>query len=216
MYYGNIKKLDIANGDGVRVSLFVSGCRNRCEGCFQPETWNFEYGQPFTQETEQTIMKALEPSYVNGLTLLGGEPFEPENQRALLPFLRRVKETYPRKNIWAFTGFTLEQLWQEGSHPRCEATDELLSLTDVLVDGRFILEQKNISLRFRGSENQRLLEEYYDVLVQLRHVRSVFQQVTDPELINACVYEMNALQQRYTYLLQRIKAEKLTALRVLK
>ena len=157
MYYGNIKKLDIANGDGVRVSLFVSGCRNRCEGCFQPETWNFEYGQPFTQETEETILKALEPSYVNGLTLLGGEPFEPENQRELVQLLRRVRSAYPDKNVWCYSGYTLEQSMGE-SHPHCEASEEMLSMIDVLVDGRFTIALKDISLRFRGSSNQRIID----------------------------------------------------------
>lgn len=157
MYYGNIKKLDIANGDGVRVSLFVSGCRNHCEGCFQPETWNFEYGQPFTLETEEAILKALEPSYVDGLTLLGGEPFEPENQRELLKLLRRVRAQYPKKDIWCYSGYTLEQI-QASAHPHCEASDEMLSLIDVLVDGRFEQDQKDISLKFRGSANQRILD----------------------------------------------------------
>ncbi len=157
MYYGEIKNCDIANGEGVRVTLFVSGCTNRCEGCFQPQTWDFCYGQPFTEEVQEEIIKLLAPSYIDGLTLLGGEPFEPENQRALLPFVKRVKEMYPTKNIWAFTGFTIEKLWNDEPHPRCEVTDELLSLIDVLVDGRFMLEKKNIRLRFRGSENQRVL-----------------------------------------------------------
>ncbi len=158
MNYAEIKNCDIANGEGVRVTLFVSGCTNRCEGCFQPETWDFSYGKPFTAETEEELLTLLKPDYINGLTLLGGEPFEPENQRALLPFIRRVKTVYPHKNIWAFTGFTLEELWEKAPHPRCEATDELLTLIDVLVDGKFILAQKNIRLRFRGSENQRLLD----------------------------------------------------------
>ncbi|MBQ5389884.1 MAG: anaerobic ribonucleoside-triphosphate reductase activating protein [Clostridia bacterium] len=158
MHYGQIKNCDIANGEGVRVTLFVSGCTNRCEGCFQPETWDFCYGKPFTKETEDEILKLLAPSYISGLTLLGGEPFEPENQRALLPFVERVRAQYPEKTIWAFSGFTIEELWQDGSHPRCEVTDKLLSMLDVLVDGRFVLAKKNISLRFRGSENQRLLD----------------------------------------------------------
>ena len=158
MYYGQIKNCDIANGEGVRVTLFVSGCTNHCEGCFQPETWDFCYGKPFTEETEDEILTMLAPSYISGLTLLSGEPFEPENQRVLLPFVERVRKSYPEKTIWAFSGFTIEQLWQEGSHPRCEVTDKLLSLLDVLVDGRFVLAKKNISLRFRGSENQRLLD----------------------------------------------------------
>ena len=158
MHYGQIKNCDIANGQGVRVTLFVSGCTNRCEGCFQPETWDFCYGQPFTRETEDEIIKLLAPDYINGLTLLGGEPFEPENQRALLPFVKRVKSLYPGKNIWAFSGFTIEQLLTQEPHPRCEVTDDFLALIDVLVDGKFILAKKNISLRFRGSENQRLLD----------------------------------------------------------
>ena len=158
MHYGQIKNCDIANGEGVRVTLFVSGCTNRCEGCFQPETWDFSYGEPFTTETEEQILKLLEPSYINGLTVLGGEPFEPENQRVLLPFLKRVKDRFPNKNIWMFTGFTLEQLLEKEPHPRCESTDAILGLTDVLVDGRFVLAKKNIRLRFRGSENQRLID----------------------------------------------------------
>ena len=157
MYYGEIKDCDVANGEGVRVTLFVSGCTNHCEHCFQPQTWAFDYGQPFTEETEERLLSLLSPSYVNGLTLLGGEPFEPENQRALLPFVRRVKAAYPEKTVWAFSGFTYEELLTEGSHPRCEATDGLLNLLDVLVDGRFVEELKDISLRFRGSSNQRLI-----------------------------------------------------------
>lgn len=158
MHYGQIKNCDIANGEGVRVTLFVSGCTNRCEGCFQPETWDFSYGKPFTSETEEEIINMIKPDYINGLTLLGGEPFEPSNQKALLPFVKRVRETYPNKNIWAFTGFTLDQLLNKEPHPRCETTDELLSLIDVLVDGKFVLSQKNIRLRFRGSENQRIID----------------------------------------------------------
>lgn len=158
MYYGEIKNCDIANGIGVRVTLFVSGCTNHCEHCFQPQTWAFDYGQPFTEQTEQTLLSMLEPSYINGLTLLGGEPFEPTNQRALLPFLQRVRAHYPDKTIWAYSGFTLEQLRQEGSYAHCEATEPLLALVDVLVDGRFVQAQKDISLRFRGSRNQRLID----------------------------------------------------------
>lgn len=158
MYYGEIKDCDIANGEGVRVSLFVSGCTNHCEHCFQPQTWAFDYGRPFTEETEDHLLSLLSPGYINGLSLLGGEPFEPENQRALLPFLRRVRAAYPEKNIWAFSGFTYEELLTEGSHPRCEATDAMLSLVDVLVDGRFVEALKDISLRFRGSSNQRILD----------------------------------------------------------
>ena len=158
MYYGEIKNCDIANGEGVRVTLFVSGCTNRCKGCFQPQTWDFCYGQPFTAETEERLLSLLSPSYISGLTLLGGEPFEPENQRALVPFLWRVRAAYPQKTIWGFSGFTYEELTTEGTHPRCEATDEMLSLLDVLVDGRFVEERKDISLQFRGSSNQRLID----------------------------------------------------------
>ena len=159
MHYGEIKNCDVANGPGVRVTLFVSGCTNRCEGCFQPQTWDFSYGQPYTKETEDQIVSMLAPGYITGLTLLGGEPFEPGNQRALLPLLRRVKAAYPQKSVWAFSGFTLEEeLLRDGSHPRCEVTDEMLSLIDVLVEGRFILAQKDLMLKFRGSRNQRIVD----------------------------------------------------------
>ena len=158
MNYGQIKNCDIANGEGVRVTLFVSGCTNHCDQCFQPETWDFCYGKPFTAETEEYLLRLLSPGYITGLTLLGGEPFEPQNQRALLPFVRRVRETYPDKDVWAFSGFTWEQLHADGSHPRCEVTDELLGLVDVLVDGRFVIALKDISLRFRGSSNQRIID----------------------------------------------------------
>lgn len=158
MHYGEIKNCDIANGIGVRVSLFVSGCTNHCEGCFQPETWDFNYGNDFTEETENRILEMLVPDYICGLTVLGGEPFEPENQRVLVDFLRKVRRKYPEKSIWCFTGFTLEMLETEGTHCHCEATEEMLSLIDVLVDGRFDKSKKNISLRFRGSENQRLID----------------------------------------------------------
>ena len=158
MHYGEIKNYDIANGIGVRVTLFVSGCTNRCKNCFQPQTWDFHYGNPFTAETEDKLLAMLAPDYIHGLTLLGGEPFEPENQRVLLPFLKRVREAYPNKTIWAFSGFTLEELKSEESHAHCEVTEEMLSMLDVLVDGRFVEELKNISLRFRGSSNQRLID----------------------------------------------------------
>lgn len=158
MHYGEIKNCDIANGIGVRVSLFVSGCTNHCEGCFQPETWDFNYGNDFTGETENRILEMLAPDYICGLTVLGGEPFEPENQRVLVDFLRKVRRKYPEKSIWCFTGFTLEMLETEGTHCHCEVTEEMLSLIDVLVDGRFDKNKKNISLRFRGSENQRLID----------------------------------------------------------
>lgn len=158
MNYCEIKNCDIADGPGVRVTLFVSGCTNHCEGCFQPETWDFGYGEPFTREVEDKLIELLEPHYIAGLTLLGGDPFEPSNQAALLPFVKRVRETYPEKTIWAYTGFTFEELRCDGSHPRCQATDELLSMIDVLVDGRFVLKLKDLRLRFRGSSNQRLID----------------------------------------------------------
>ena len=158
MYYADIKKIDVANGPGVRVSLFVSGCTHHCKGCFNQEAWDFHYGRPYTQETEDEILQALSPSYIAGLTLLGGEPFEPQNQAALLPLLRRVRRELPEKNIWAYSGFLYEDMLREGSHPRCEVTDELLGMVDVLVDGRFVEALKDISLRFRGSSNQRLID----------------------------------------------------------
>ena len=158
MNYGTIKNCDIANGTGVRVSLFVSGCRNHCPGCFQPETWDFGYGQPFTEETENELLQLLEPGYINGLTLLGGDPFEPENQRVLLPFLRKVRATFSSKDIWAYTGYTWEQLTSGHHRSSLPGTKEMLSLIDVLVDGPFVEAKKNIRLRFRGSENQRIID----------------------------------------------------------
>ena len=158
MYYGEIKNCDVADGPGVRVTLFVSGCTNRCEGCFQPQTWDFTYGRPYTQETEEELLRLLSPGYIRGLTLLGGEPFEPENQRALVPLLRRVRRELPGKDIWAFSGYTLETLLSPDSRAHCEATAEMLSLLDVLVDGPFVQAKRNLMLRFRGSENQRLLD----------------------------------------------------------
>lgn len=158
MYYGEIKNCDIANGIGVRVTLFVSGCTNHCEECFQPQTWAFDYGKPFTQETEEQLLTLLAPDYIHGLTLLGGEPFEPANQRVLVPFLKRVRQRYPHKTVWCFTGFLLDDELQKDSYARCEVTDEMLSLLDVLVDGRFVKELKDISLRFRGSSNQRIID----------------------------------------------------------
>ena len=157
MYYSAIKNCDIANGEGVRVSLFVSGCRNHCPGCFQPETWSFTHGQPFTEETETQLLSLLAPSYIAGLSVLGGEPFEPENQIALLPFLRRVRTQYPEKTIWCYTGFVYETLLREECRGHCEHTASILELLDVLVDGPFVETEYDISLRFRGSRNQRLI-----------------------------------------------------------
>jgi anaerobic ribonucleoside-triphosphate reductase activating protein len=157
MHYSVIKPVDIADGVGVRVTLFVSGCTHHCKGCFQPQTWAFDYGQPYTKETEDQLISLLSPSYIRGLTLLGGEPMEPDNQRALLSLLRRVRAELPKKDIWCYSGYTLDELTGV-SRARCEVTDELLSLIDVLVDGEFVEEKRNISLKFRGSENQRLID----------------------------------------------------------
>ena len=142
---------------GVRVSLFVSGCRNHCKNCFQPETWNFDYGTPYTEETEEHIIQLLSKPYIQGLTILGGEPFEPENQRGLIRLLQRVKADCPEKDIWCYTGYTLEQALTDGSSCRCEVTDAFLSMIDTLVDGRFVEELKDITLKFRGSSNQRII-----------------------------------------------------------
>ena len=158
MHYSTIKDCDIANGIGVRITLFVSGCTNHCKNCFQPQTWDFNYGEPFTEETEEKLLEMLKPDYISGLTLLGGEPMEPQNQKALVPFLKKVRKAYPNKNIWCFTGFTYEVLKTDGSHPRCEVTDEMLSLIDVLVDGKYVDELKDLTLQFRGSSNQRLID----------------------------------------------------------
>lgn len=158
MYYGEIKKCDIANGEGVRVSLFVSGCTHHCPGCFNEATWDFHYGKEFTEETEKELLDALEPSYINGLSLLGGEPFEPENQKALVPFLRKVKERYPGKNIWCYSGYLYDSQLLSESRARCEYTDEMLSMIDVLVDGRLVESLKDITLVFRGSSNQRIID----------------------------------------------------------
>lgn len=159
MNYSEIKNYDIANGTGVRTTLFVSGCRHHCKDCFNQETWDFNHGKPFTQETIDRIIKDSESEHIAGLTLLGGEPFEIENQRGLMPLLRQFKETYPDKNIWGFTGFIYEtDLLDEKGRAHCEVTEEMLSLIDVLVDGPFIVEQKDITLKFRGSRNQRIID----------------------------------------------------------
>ena len=155
MHYATIKNCDIANGPGVRVSLFVSGCTHRCPGCFNEVAWDFSYGQPFTEETEDYILNLLRPDYVQGLTLLGGEPFEPQNQGSVVKLLRRVKQELPQKSIWAFSGYLFDRDICSG---RLGDTAEYLSYLDVLVDGPFIQEKKNLSLRFRGSENQRLID----------------------------------------------------------
>ena len=155
MNYATIKNCDIANGPGVRVSLFVSGCTHRCPGCFNAVAWDFDYGEPFSQETVDTILKMLAPPHIKGLTLLGGEPFEPQNQGAIVDLLRQVRKVYPQKSIWAFSGYLFEKDILSG---QLGDTREYLSYLDVLVDGPFVEAKKNLSLRFRGSENQRLID----------------------------------------------------------
>ena len=158
MNYASIRECDIANGDGVRVSLFVSGCTHRCKGCFNPDLWDFNAGEPFTRETEDRILELLSPSHIAGLSILGGEPMEPENQRALVPFLRRFRERFgSSKTLWVYTGCVLERDLAAPSRWRTEVTAEFLSFVDVLVDGPFVEELKDISLGFRGSSNQRII-----------------------------------------------------------
>ena len=172
MNYASIRTCDIANGEGVRVTLFVSGCTHHCKGCFNPDQWDFDYGQLFDRKAEDEILAALEPSYIAGLSILGGEPMEPANQRALVPFLRRIESfraklesgrddsltlNVPKKTLWVYTGCLLEELKDPSSRWRTEVTDEFLSYIDVLVDGPFVEELKDISLQFRGSSNQRIL-----------------------------------------------------------
>lgn len=169
MNYSVIKKFDIANGPGVRVSLFVSGCTHHCKGCFNPETWDFAFGQPFTEDTEREILEALQPDHIRGLSLLGGEPFEPQNQGPLLSFVRRVREAYPEKDIWCYTGYLFDRELLGDSPAHQETTVPLLQQIDVLVDGVFIEAQKNLSIRFRGSSNQRII----DVQQSLKENRTV-------------------------------------------
>ena len=158
MNYATIKPRDIANGPGVRVSLFVSGCTHRCPGCFNEEAWDFDYGQPFDQSTIDEILGLLQPDYVQGLTLLGGEPFDPRNQPAIVELLRQIKAKYPNKSIWAFTGYLFDRDILPGRLGDPTITREYLSYLDVLVDGPFIQSRKNLTLRFRGSDNQRLID----------------------------------------------------------
>lgn len=158
MNYANIKDCDVANGPGVRISLFVSGCNHRCKGCFNQEAWDFSYGEEFTKQVQEQILEMLEPDYIRGLTLLGGEPFERENQKGLLPLLRRVKEKFPQKDIWCFTGFIFERDILEDMCSKWDETKEMLQYIDVLVDGPFIEDKKDWSLQFRGSSNQRLID----------------------------------------------------------
>ena len=157
MKYGEIKQFSIENGPGVRVSLFASGCSHHCPGCFSAVTWDFEYGTPFTEETQERILAMLQPTYMAGLTLLGGDPGEPANQQALLPLVRRVREELPAKNIWVYSGYLYED-FLPGGRACCQVSAEFLSLCDVLVDGPFLEDQKNLMLSFRGSENQRIID----------------------------------------------------------
>lgn len=158
MNYATIKNNDIANGPGVRVSLFVSGCTHKCPGCFNEVAWDFDYGEPFTQETIDTILGMLKPPHIRGLTLLGGEPFEPQNQPAVVELLRQVKANYPEKSVWAYSGYLFDRDILAGRLGPKEITDEYVSYLDVIVDGRFVQSRKNLSLRFRGSDNQRLID----------------------------------------------------------
>ena len=157
MNYATIKNCDIANGPGVRVSLFVSGCTHHCKGCFNEVAWDFDYGQPFTQQTIDQILEMMQPGYIKGITLLGGEPFEPQNQPALVDLLRQIKAAYPEKTVWAFSGYLFDKDILPGKLGDPAVTTEFIKYIDVLVDGRFVLEKKNLSLRFRGSSNQRII-----------------------------------------------------------
>lgn len=159
MNYATIKKTDVANGPGIRVSLFVSGCTHACKGCFNSEAWDFHCGQEFTEETEREILKALAPDYIRGFSVLGGEPMEPQNRGTVLELLRKVRETYPEKDIWCYTGYDYEKdLLRWEREENAAVVTELLKLIDVLVDGEFVEEKKNLRLAFRGSENQRLID----------------------------------------------------------
>ena len=199
MFYGNIKDCDVANGPGIRVTLFVSGCTNACPGCFQKQTWDFRYGEAFTDETEQKLLRMLKPSYVRGLTLLGGEPFEPENQRALVPFLKRVRTEAPEKDIWCFTGNRLEELTgaakdgelimdgdprqSRAAHLRCEVTDEMLDLIDVLVDGRFVERLKDLKAA-KEKETTEEETEFFQVVenTEIMRLQLIFDDKPEPEV----------------------------------
>lgn len=158
MNYATIKPTDVANGPGVRVSLFVSGCTHHCKDCFNEEAWDFGYGQPFTEEVQEQIFHLLDHEYIAGLTLLGGEPMDPRNQEALLPFVKRVRQQFPRKTIWCFSGYDFDREILGEMAEKSPVTRELLSLFDVMVDGRFVAAKRNLMLKFRGSENQRVLD----------------------------------------------------------
>lgn len=158
MNYATIKPFDVANGPGVRVSLFVSGCTHRCKGCFNEEAWDFNYGEEFTKKEEEKIIEALKPDYIKGFSLLGGEPFEPRNQEGLVNLLERIKKEYPHKDIWCYSGYDYEKDLLSGRLCQRSITDRMLSCIDILVDGRFVEELKNLKLRFKGSENQRIID----------------------------------------------------------
>ncbi len=158
MNYATIKKTDVANGPGIRVSLFVSGCTHGCEGCFNREAWDFGYGQEYSAETEAEIMEALAPDYIRGLSLLGGEPMEPENRKTVLELVKKVKERYPQKDIWCYSGYEYDREMQQWEKDGDTVVTELLNLLDVLVDGEFVMSKRNLRLSFRGSENQRLID----------------------------------------------------------
>ena len=157
MKYATIKWYDISNGPGVRVSLYVSGCRNHCKNCFNPETWDFNYGEPFTEDIEKKIIEGLKPDYIKGFTLLGGDPFEPENQKVLAPFLETLRKAYPEKSFWAFTGYDYEKDLLTGKLGGADNVMRMLNCLDVLVDGRFVEDLKDLNLKFRGSANQRII-----------------------------------------------------------
>ena len=158
MNYANIKYNDIANGEGIRVSLFVSGCTHHCKNCFNKVAWDFNYGNEFTVDIENKILKAMEPEHINGLTLLGGEPMEPANQKGLLNFVKKVKQTYPNKTIWCYSGYLFDEELLKPSRAHCSWTRELISYFDIMVDGKFVEELKDITLRFKGSSNQRVID----------------------------------------------------------
>ncbi len=158
MNYATIKKHDIANGPGVRVSLFVSGCSHHCPGCFNPETWDFNYGKPFDSDAINEVLQAMEPSYIHGFSLLGGEPFELKNQQGVLPLLKEIKSKFPNKDIWCYTGYDFEKDILENMASTWDETTEMLSYIDILVDGEFVEAKKDVSLRFRGSSNQRIID----------------------------------------------------------
>ena len=158
MNFATIKKYDVANGPGVRVSLFVSGCTHRCKGCFNAEAWDFDYGQPYAEKTEEEILSALNHSYIAGLSLLGGEPFDPRNQETVCGLLKKVRARFPQKDVWCYTGYTLDKDLKEGGAAYTPFTKDMLESIDVIVDGEFMEALKDIKLRFRGSSNQRIID----------------------------------------------------------